>query len=263
MQEPIADIKFSLPSPETIALSAQTVEQLIKTGDGDAALLYLYVLKTHGHGTVSDAAAALRKDTKTISSAMAVLSRLGLVTCAEDAAPAPKAAIQQQEPRRYTADEITSELRPGSDFSFLVEEVQRSLGKILSSDDLERLLSIYNGLNLPSDVILQLVTHCITVSRERGNGRMPPMKYIEKAAYTWESEGIFSLDRAEEYLKALDFRKSERGKKKALHTTSPTQQAGGKRADNRAFGKEGYGEANMQELERMQRLRDKIKKEEE
>jgi len=41
------------------------------------------------------------------------------------------------------------------------------------------------------------------------------MRYIEKAAYTWEREGITSLDSAEDYLKALEARKSARWKIKA------------------------------------------------
>ena len=40
---------------------------------------------------------------------------------------------------------------------------------------------------------------------------MPSMRYIEKAAYTWEREGIFTLEKADEYLKALDAQRSARG----------------------------------------------------
>ena len=40
---------------------------------------------------------------------------------------------------------------------------------------------------------------------------MPSMVYIEKAAHQWEREGILTLESAEEYLKALDARKSIRG----------------------------------------------------
>jgi len=41
------------------------------------------------------------------------------------------------------------------------------------------------------------------------------MRYIEKAAYTWEREGIFSIDRAEEFLKSLEARRSALGEIKA------------------------------------------------
>jgi len=44
---------------------------------------------------------------------------------------------------------------------------------------------------------------------------MPSVRYIENTAYTWEREGIFTLDSAEEYLKALEARRSAQGEIKA------------------------------------------------
>jgi DNA replication protein DnaD len=55
-----------------------------------------------------------------------------------------------------------------------------------------------------------LITHCINECRITGDGRAPSVRYIEKAAYTWEREGIFTLDKAEEYLKALSAQKNAR-----------------------------------------------------
>ena len=205
--------KFILPGPDTVTLAQQTVDKLLRAGDGDAALLYLYIIKTNGQSSPEDAAAALNKGPGAIASAMAVLSRLGLIKCGENAeeSQAPPPGPRQETPREYSPAEIERELEHGSDFKAVLEETQRSLGKILSPDELQRLFGIYDGLRLPPEVIMLLVTHCITESRRRGTGRAPSMRYIEKAAYTWEREGIFSLDRAEEYLKALEVRRGARG----------------------------------------------------
>ena len=212
----MAGKKFILSGPETVTLAGQTVDKLLRAGDGDAALLYLYMLKTQGQSTPDEAAAAMGKSAGWVATAMALLSRLGLITSDEIAAQ-PQPDAPTEEPRRYTAQEIKQEIESGSSFSALVDETQRNLGKILSPDELERLFGIYDGLRLPAEVIMLLVTHCITESRKRGGWRMPSMRYIEKAAYTWEREGIFSFDRAEEYLKALDARRSARGEiKEAL-----------------------------------------------
>ena len=222
------DIKFILPGPDTITLSGQTADKLIRTGDGDAALLYLYILRTRGQCSPDEAAAALDKHPGAIASAMAVLSRLGLVQF--DGADAPKTGAnpggtgfapeagsgEAKGNTEYSGPDIEAirrEMENGSAFSSVVEEAQRSLGKILSPDELQRLFGIYDSLRLPPEVILQLITHCITECRRR-SGRNPTMRYIEKAAYTWEREGIFSLDRAEEYLKALDLRRSALGEVK-------------------------------------------------
>jgi DnaD/phage-associated family protein len=95
------------------------------------------------------------------------------------------------------------------EFELLIKEVQRALGKLLSSDDVIKLYGIYDYLGLPFEVILQLVTHCKEeCTRRNGPGRIPTMKYIEKAAFTWEREGIFSLEAAEAYLKKLSERRN-------------------------------------------------------
>jgi len=222
--------KLKLPGTETITLSGQTIDKLIRTGNGDTALLYLYILRTQGQCTQDEAAAALGKGPGTIATEMANLSRMGLVILDDDPDMTPHSTVTQNEnlpdkppgqpipePHQYTVDEIKAELKPGSGFTIVVEETQRRLGNILSPDDLMRLFGIYDSLRLPPEVIMQLITHCISECHRSGDGRAPTMRYIEKAAYTWEREGIFTLEKAEDYLKKLEARRSERGKiKRAL-----------------------------------------------
>ena len=201
----MADKKFVLPGPETVTISSYAADKLISNGDGDAALLYLYILKNRGGASTSEASEKLGRSRSEIESAMELLNRLGLVRCDDMAAPAGPA----DEIPQYTADDIKNELKNGSAFSALAQEVQHSLGKVLSSEDLVKLFGIYDHLRLPPEVILQLVTHCLEESRRRyGTGRVPTMRYIEKAAYTWEREELFSLDRAEDYLRRLENRRS-------------------------------------------------------
>ena len=225
----MSEIKFSLPGPETVTLSGQTIDKLIRAGDGDAALLYLHILKTRGQSASDETAAALGKSPGVIADAMALLSRLGLIkldgvltggsiAAAAERSDAPGGIGAPEEPREYTFEEIREELASGSSFSMLAEEAQNSLGRKLSPDELMRLFGMYDGLRLPAEVILLLITHCISESRGRsGGGRKPTMSFIEKTAYIWEREGIFSLDKAEEYLKALAARASAQGEiKQAL-----------------------------------------------
>ena len=211
----MGNIKFTLPAAETVTLAGNTVDKLIRAGDGDAALLYLYILKTNGESTSEQAAAALGKTPGGIATAMAVLSRLGLIKCDETVPDVPKFVDKSTEIREYTAEEIAHEVENSTNFRALVDEAQRSLGKLLSPDDLQRLFGIYDGLRLPPEVIVMLITHCISESRRRGNVKMPSMRYVEKAAYTWEGEGIFSLDRAEEYLKNLEKRRGAHAEMKS------------------------------------------------
>ena len=228
-EDEMADLKFTLPASETVTLAGQTIDKLIRAGDGDATLLYLYILKTRGLGTTAQAAAAMGKSFGWIASAMAVLSRLGLVEIEGGGAGADAGPPVLQmdgsldrlpdgspdgppdEPPRYTIEELKRELQSGSNFASVVEETQRSLGRQLSPDELMRLFGIYDALRLPPEVILQLITHCISESRRSGGGRAPSLRYIEKAAYKWEREGINTFERAEEYIKALEARRSQYG----------------------------------------------------
>ena len=200
-------------------MAGHTIDKLIHAGDGDAALLYLYILKTDGKSTSEDAAAALGKTAGGIAMAMAVLSRIGLVKYDEDTddqrqdVPIDDPA---DEPHRSSLEEMKRELREGAAFAAVVEETQHYLGKILSPDELLRLFGIYDALRLPPEVILQLIMYCITESRMSGGGRAPSMRYIERAAYAWEREGIFSLDKAEEHIKILEARRSVRGEIKRI-----------------------------------------------
>ncbi|MCL2663066.1 MAG: DnaD domain protein [Oscillospiraceae bacterium] len=225
----MSELKISLPGPEIITIAGQTIDKLVRAGDGDAALLYLYILRTHEQKELSESeiAIALDKSKGWVASAMAVLSRLRLINldningaktgnAASDSESGIDSLPPYKEPRPHTEDEVKQVLQSGSDFSVVIEETQRRLGKQLSPDELLRLYGIYDNLRLPPEVILLLITHCIRESRITGDGRAPNVKYIEKAAYTWEREGIFSLERAEEYLKALESKKSVRGEMKRV-----------------------------------------------
>ncbi len=197
----MADGRFVLPGPETVTMSGDTAKRLIGCGSGDAALVYLYILVSGGRFDAEDAAAHIGRSSTQVDAAMAVLERLGLVSVRSER---PKLLEHPEELPQYTTEDVARELEQGSAFKLLTEEVQRALGKMLSSDDLKKLFGIYDYLGLPPDVILQLVTHCIDECHRRsGPERVPTMRYIEKAAYTWEREGIFSLDAAERYIMRL------------------------------------------------------------
>ena len=66
----MADKKFVLPGPETVTISSYAADKLISNGDGDAALLYLYILKNRGSASTSEASEKLGRSRSEIESAM-------------------------------------------------------------------------------------------------------------------------------------------------------------------------------------------------
>ncbi|MGM9521305.1 MAG: DnaD domain protein [Oscillospiraceae bacterium] len=205
----MADGRFVLPGPETVTMSGDTARRLIGCGSGDAALLYLYILTSGGRYDREDAASHTGRSAAQMDTAMDVLTRLGLVNPPGNGGESRKLPERPDELPEYTSEDISRELNNGESFKSLVNEVQHALGRLLSSDDLIKLFGIYDYLGLPPDVILQLVMHCREECvRRSGPGRVPTMRYIEKAAYTWEREGIFSLEAAEAYLMRLSEHRS-------------------------------------------------------
>ena len=174
--------------PEVISVPGSAVKKLISAGDGDAALLYLFL---SGEGL--SAAEKLPWSAERFDAANQKLSELGLTPGAEAPKPAKLPPIEKQTEKKFYS---------------LTQEVQRLFGRILSSDELVRLFGIYETLGMPPEVILQLVVYCAAETQ----GRVPAMKYIEKAAYTWEREGIKTLEHAEKYIKERTEKKQESAK---------------------------------------------------
>lgn len=190
--------EFVLTGDGSVTMSADAARRLLGAGSGDAALLYLHILTSGGLYDPGAAASAIHRSESQVEAAFQLLQRLGL-TERRTSAPALRTA---EELPQYSPRDIERELENGETFKQLVDDVQRSLGTRLSAEGLMILFGIYDSLRLPPDVILELVTHCCgEFERRYGPGRRPSMRYIEKAAFTWEREGVFSLDASADYIR--------------------------------------------------------------
>lgn len=187
---------------ELLALNSQAADRLLKAGNGDAALLYLQLLRL-GQCDRGRARRALNWTEDRVYAAWDALVGLALVDPAQSGRTAERPADDQ--PPAYTAADLARELeRASSPFPALVEEVQRSLGKILSGTDLKQLFTIYDYLALPAEVILLLVSHCIAVCEGKyGPGRRPTLSQIKREAYRWVQAGADTVEAADAYLKKL------------------------------------------------------------
>lgn len=182
---------------ESVTLSGNAVRRLLDKGEGDAALLYLALLRHHGTVMPRSLAGELRWDRERIERAEAVLRELELVS--PPAADIPEPA---EERPAYQREDVAEHLERSAEFRALTAEVERRLGKKLSTADLTALLGLYDYLALPADVIYLLVCHCAErVAARFGEGRRPGMRQIEKEGYAWAKMGIDTQSAAAEYLK--------------------------------------------------------------
>lgn len=182
---------------ESITLPAKVVQRLLSRGDGDAALLYLALLRHHGTVQPRSLAGELRWEKPRIEQAETVLRELELIAPA--AAEVPEPADEKPE---YRQNEIADYLEKNREFLNFTKAAESLLGKKLTVHETGVLLGLHDYLGLPVDVIYSLIGHCIERCQRRyGPGRVPTLRQIEKEGYFWARLGIDSQTAATAYLK--------------------------------------------------------------
>ena len=196
---------------EVLALSGRAADRLIQGGDGDAALLYVWLLRRAGTFDLRAAGRALKWDSARTAAAFAALVGQGLADEKRQASAAP--LPPPEEPPEYTTADVTRELEDrASPFPGLVAEVQRRLGKVLSTADLKMLYTLYDYLALPAEVILLLVNWCVEeMQRKYGPGSMPRMSQIRKEAFVWQRLGVDTTEAADRHLQKLSALRTREG----------------------------------------------------
>ena len=188
-----------------IVLPAQQADRLIGRGDGDAALLYLCLLRADRGVTAQELQRKLKWSQLRLHAAETALQELGLI----DRPPEQKPPEPAQERPVYPADDLTDLLTGDAGFRMLVPQTEEKLGKRLKTADLQILAGLYDDLGLPADVIYLLVCHCVARSEERyGPGRRPTLRQIEKEGYHWAQRGLFDQESASRYLRDWNVRRS-------------------------------------------------------
>lgn len=180
-----------------LSLPREAVVRLLKAQNGDAALYYLALLS--GEDTMMQTWPRERLET-----AHACLVSQKLLDPAQVPETGREEKIEPDAPPEYEQADVTLALRSGEGFPLLVSELERRLGRQLSTADLKTLLLICNYLALPTEVILLLVSHCMDSQvRKYGAGRKPSMSQIKKEAFYWHRLGIDTIEGAEAHLKTL------------------------------------------------------------
>ena len=190
------------------SIPAAAADKLIAAHDGDVALLYIYYSRT-GCTDPEQAAHDLCRTLREISSAEEKLSLMGLcpgsaATLSAPAVSAP-AAAEKGPPEdvmpEYTAEDIVLRSKSDERFSVILSEAKRVFARNLNSSDMKMLFGIYDYLALPAEVILELLNYCAETAAEKGEGKRPSPRSVEKEAYRWANREILTLEQAEEYIR--------------------------------------------------------------
>lgn len=173
-----------------VALTSEELRKLLSCGCPEALALYLY---RKAGLPLETALNALHFTVPQMVSATESLRQLGLW----------EAQVSRQPPAEspsYSDEQLHSAMRDPN-FSKLVGEAQRRLGRGLSTEEMRTLLSFTDYLRLPADVVGLLLAYCVERNRRRGV-RPPSMRSIEKEAYHWADENIDNLEAASFYVQS-------------------------------------------------------------
>lgn len=185
---------------ENITIEQPQLHKLLSLSNGNAVLLYLYLRSGNSIGQASQ---DLGLPDNQVALAEASLRQMGLWDCE------PKSAFVPGERPTYSETDVMTALDSDMDFRSLYGEVQRLLGKVLTTEELKLLLALRRYLGLPNDVISVLVYYCKDRARQRGNMRNPSLRTIEKEAYHWAELGIETLEQAAAYIQAQNLKNSK------------------------------------------------------
>lgn len=176
-----------LPEGELRVARCDTLDKLIAVGDGDAALLYLYILRHGGTADGKAAARALHLSAERYERAAFTLNQLTapVVPQKEDK---PDAAPQ------YTADELRRARLDDQRFAAVCQSAEGVLGRTLTEGQLRCLLTAYDHLGLSAEAIIELLSY---LKGEKGTVRLAD---IRREAYQWADMGIVTAQDAQQYL---------------------------------------------------------------
>ncbi len=180
-----------------ISLSGQAADRLLRMDSGDAALLYLQLLRT-GSPT------GLKWPQARLQDALTLLQKNGLAPQSATIPEPPPPPVKTLPD--YSQDTINDALGDQtSPFGPLCNEVERLLGKRLTYTDMKDLYLLYDYMNLPPEVILMAVNWCKEqTERKDGPGRLPRMSYIRREASSWARLGVSTVEDADEHIRRMD-----------------------------------------------------------
>lgn len=105
----------------------------------------------------------------------------------------PKRALTR--PQKPDSIFVAQRINSDSDIASLMQEAEVILGRPLSHNDSSTLLLMHDHDGLPVDVILMALQYAVS----QGKG----MRYIEQLGAGWSSDGIDTMEKAEERIKSL------------------------------------------------------------
>ncbi|MGM9612217.1 MAG: DnaD domain protein [Butyricicoccus sp.] len=184
-----------LPEGEFRVIRCDIADKLIACGDGDSALLYLYVLRRGERLEEKTAMRDLGFTKERYDRAVFTLTGLTM----RESAPLPPSPASDIP--KYTAAELRQAREGDHKFAAVCLTAEDTLGRTLTESQVRSLFTIYDHLGLPAEVIIELLSY---LKRDRGK---VSRRDIEREAALWSDMGIYTCQQAQEYLARIEAEK--------------------------------------------------------
>ena len=194
---------YTLSRPVAISVPAEDIDRLLQSRDGVCALVYLALQRTGGRPLQ---AGALGLTEQALTEALQKLASLVLVAGKKAEKPLPPA----DELPQYTAEDLVRRVREDVTFQSVCAHAEQFFGRKLTTPETQALLGMQDYLGLPVEVLMELITHVFTTYRsEKGPGRNPTMRMVEREAYVWAQNELMTQELAEEYIERQKQRRGD------------------------------------------------------
>ena len=195
------------PMPVTLPLATAFIDKYMPGANPTYVMVYLYGLRLcYSAGADADnkkIAADLDILETDVCKAFKYWESLGIVKDTGNGLEFMDLTIDTPEPKpqkpRYKSSEIARMINENTDVKHLIKHAEDIFGNTLSANETATLLSFYDWLGLPVEVILMLLEHCASLHKTS-------MRYAEKIAVAWSNDGIDTIEKAKEHLKYFEKR---------------------------------------------------------
>lgn len=111
------------------------------------------------------------------------------------------AQLVSKTPPRPKPSEVARRMTESGEIRFLIESTQKRIGRPLTENDMGILVTGYDFLGLPADVILMVIEYCCSIDKTS-------FFFIERELVKWAKNEINTHEKADEYLQYLVKKKS-------------------------------------------------------
>ena len=200
-------------------ITAAAADLLISHRDGDMTLLYLYLCRT-GCTDRDKAGVDLFMPRQRLNEAYERLEMCGLLPLAGEEISSPSRTSASAPPSppigpapelpEYSAEDVRIRSEQDSAFSAVLHEARLIMGRALSTPDMIKMLGMYDHLDLPAEVMMELMHFVADCYREKyGESRRPTAHAFEREAQLWAEKEISDFEAAESHIRRMRERRSQ------------------------------------------------------